>query len=75
MTLTQLEYFCTVCRYHSIAKAAAALYVVPDIAFLSELRTMRSEIVFLAKVNKLQQMFRYEDSLFPYNSEFSGDFW
>ena len=27
MTLTQLEYFCTVCRYHSITKAAAALYV------------------------------------------------
>ena len=27
MTLTQLEYFCTVCRYHSITQAAAALYV------------------------------------------------
>lgn len=27
MTLTQLEYFCTVCRYHSITRAAAALYV------------------------------------------------
>ena len=53
MTLTQLEYFCTVCRYHSITKAAAALYVVPDIAFLSELRPMRSDIVFLTKVNEL----------------------
>ena len=27
MTLTQLEYFCTVCRYHSITRAAEALYV------------------------------------------------
>lgn len=27
MTLTQLEYFCTVCRYHSITRAADALYV------------------------------------------------
>ncbi len=27
MTLTQLEYFCAVCRYHSITRAAAALYV------------------------------------------------
>ena len=53
MTLTQLEYFCTVCRYHSITKAAAAPYVVPDIAFLSELRPMRSDIVFLTKVNEL----------------------
>lgn len=27
MTLTQLEYFCMVCRYHSITRAADALYV------------------------------------------------
>lgn len=27
MTLTQLEYFCAVCRYHSITRAADALYV------------------------------------------------
>ncbi len=27
MTLTQLEYFCAVCRYHSITRAAEALYV------------------------------------------------
>jgi DNA-binding transcriptional LysR family regulator len=27
MTLTQLEYFCTVCRYHSITRAAEVLYV------------------------------------------------
>ena len=27
MTLTQLEYFCMVCRYHSITRAAKALYV------------------------------------------------
>ena len=27
MTLKQLEYFCTVCRYHSITRAAQALYV------------------------------------------------
>ncbi len=27
MTLTQLEYFCTVCRYRSITRAAEALYV------------------------------------------------
>ncbi len=27
MTLTQLEYFCNVCRYHSITRAAEALYV------------------------------------------------
>lgn len=27
MTLNQLEYFCAVCRYHSITRAAAALYV------------------------------------------------
>lgn len=27
MTLTQLEYFCAVCRYHSITRAAQSLYV------------------------------------------------
>lgn len=27
MTLTQLEYFCAVCRYHSITRAAEALFV------------------------------------------------
>lgn len=27
MTLNQLEYFCAVCHYHSITRAAAALYV------------------------------------------------
>lgn len=27
MTLTQLEYFCAVCRYHSITRAAESLYV------------------------------------------------
>lgn len=27
MTLTQLEYFCAVCRYHSITRAADALFV------------------------------------------------
>ncbi len=27
MTLTQLEYFCAVCRYHSISKAAEELFV------------------------------------------------
>ncbi len=27
MTLTQLEYFCTVCRYHSITRAAEELFV------------------------------------------------
>ena len=26
MTLTQLEYFCMVCRYHSITRAADALW-------------------------------------------------
>ncbi len=27
MTLTQLEYFCAVCRYHSISRAAEELFV------------------------------------------------
>ena len=30
MTLTQLEYFCAVCRYHSITRAAEALFVTAD---------------------------------------------
>lgn len=27
MTLNQLEYFCAVCRYHSITRAAESLFV------------------------------------------------
>lgn len=42
MTLSQLEYFCAVCRYHSITRAAAELFVSQPTISVS-LRNLENE--------------------------------
>lgn len=45
MTLTQLENFCAVCRYHSITRAAEALFVSqPTIS--TSLRDLEKNSIF-----------------------------
>ena len=53
MTLTQLEYFCAVCRYHSITRAAEALFVSqPTIS--TSIRDLEKEmqITIFTRTNK-----------------------
>ncbi len=55
MTLTQLKYFCTVCKYNNISKAAAELYVSqPSVSIaIRELEEEFQEKLFIRNNNKL----------------------
>ena len=65
MTLTQLEYFCAVCRYHSITRAAEALFVSqPTIS--THIKQLEAELGVQLLVRSTKDVILSEEAILKY---------